>query len=44
MKGLNKIGELEKFLNGIKKLDSKKAVIWELKFKRYCEKSNSLIL
>lgn len=44
MKGLNKIGQLEKFLNGVKKIDSKKAVIWELKFKRYCEKSNSLIL
>lgn len=44
MKGLNKIGELEKFFNGIKKIDSKKAVIWELKFKRYCEESNSLIL
>jgi predicted Ser/Thr protein kinase len=44
MKGLNKIGQLEKFLNGIKKIDSKKAVIWELKFKRYCEKSNSSIL
>lgn len=44
MKGLNKIGELEKFFSGIKKIDPKKAVIWELKFKRYCEKSNSLIL
>lgn len=40
MKGLNKIGELERFFTGIKNIDSKKAVIWELKFKRYCEKAN----
>jgi predicted Ser/Thr protein kinase len=40
MKGLNKIGELENFFNGIKKIDLKKALIWELKFKRYCEKAN----
>lgn len=44
MKGLNKIGALENFFNGVKKIDSKKAVIWELKFKRYCEKSDALIL
>jgi len=44
MKGLNKIGVLEKFLKGIKKVDLKKAVSWELKFKRYCESSNSYIL
>jgi predicted Ser/Thr protein kinase len=37
MKGLNKIGVLEEFLKGIGKIDSKKAVAWELKFKRYCE-------
>lgn len=37
MKGLNKIGVLEEFFQGIKKIDSKKAVEWELKFKRYCE-------
>lgn len=39
MKGLSKIGELERFFAGIKNIDSKKAVIWELKFKRYCEKA-----
>ncbi|OOM79222.1 protein kinase [Clostridium sp. BL-8] len=37
MKGLNKIGVLEDFIKGIGKIDSKKAVAWELKFKRYCE-------
>lgn len=40
MKGLNKIGVLEEFLKGIGKIDSKKAVAWELKFKRYCESEN----
>lgn len=44
MKGLNKIGVLEKFFEGIRKIDSKKAVSWELKFKRYCEIANSTIL
>lgn len=37
MKGLNKIGVLEDFIQGIRKIDSRKAVAWELKFKRYCE-------
>lgn len=37
MKGLNKIGVLEEFFDGIKKIDQKKAIAWELKFKRYCE-------
>ncbi len=37
MKGLNKIGVLEEFFIGIKEIDSKKAISWELKFKRYCE-------
>lgn len=37
MKGLSKIGVLEEFLDGIKKIDSRKAVIWELNFRRYCE-------
>lgn len=37
MKGLNKIGVLEEFFSGIKKIDSQKAISWELKFKRYCE-------
>lgn len=44
MKGLNKIGVLEEFFEGIKKIDLKKAVSWELKFKRYCEMANSTIL
>lgn len=44
MKGLNKIGVLEKFFEGIRKIDLKKAVSWELKFKRYCEMANSTIL
>lgn len=37
MKGLNKIGVLEEFFGGIAQIDSKEAVSWELKFKRYCE-------
>lgn len=37
MKGLNKVGVLDEFLKGIKKIDSKKAISWELKFRRYCE-------
>ncbi|WP_297428137.1 protein kinase [Clostridium sp.] len=37
MKGLNKIDVLEEFFEGIKKIDPKTAVTWELKFKRYCE-------
>lgn len=37
MKGLNKIGVLEEFLEGIRKIDSKKAIEWQLKFRRYCE-------
>jgi predicted Ser/Thr protein kinase len=37
MKGLNKIGVLEEFFRGIKIIDSKAAVLWELKFRKYCE-------
>ena len=37
MKGLNKIGVLEEFFGGIMQIDSREAVSWELKFKRYCE-------
>ena len=37
MKGLNKIGVLEEFFGGIMQIDSKKAVAWKLKFKKYCE-------
>jgi len=37
MKGLNKIGVLEEFFEGITQIDSKEAVSWKLKFKRYCE-------
>lgn len=44
MKGLNKIGVLEKFFEGIRNIDSKKAVAWELKFKKYCESSNLSVL
>ncbi|EHJ01851.1 hypothetical protein CDLVIII_5369 [Clostridium sp. DL-VIII] len=44
MKGLNKIGVLEDFIKGIGKIDSKKAVAWELKFKRYCESEYLLFL
>ena len=44
MKGLNKIGVLEEFFLGIKEIDSKKAVSWELKFKRYCEDEQLSIL
>ncbi len=44
MKGLNKIGALEEFFKGIRKIDSKKATSWELKFKRYCEAGNLSIL
>jgi len=44
MKGLNKIGVLEKFFKGIRKIDSKKAVAWELKFKRYCESTDLSML
>ena len=40
MKGLNRIGVLEEFFNGIRKIDSKITISWELKFKRYCERSN----
>ena len=40
MKGLNRIGVLDEFLKGIRKIDSKKAISWELKFKRYCERTN----
>lgn len=40
MKGLNKIGVLEDFIKEIKKIDSKKATLWELKFRRYCESNN----
>jgi hypothetical protein len=44
MKGLNRIGVLEEFFKGIRKIDSKKAISWELKFKRYCERTNSSML
>lgn len=44
MKGLNKIGVLENFFEGVRKIDLKKSVSWELKFKRYCEMANSTIL
>ena len=44
MKGLNKIGALEEFFKGIRKIDSKKAISWELKFKRYCENTNLSML
>lgn len=44
MKGLNKIGVLEEFFKGIRKIDSKKAASWELKFKRYCEGTNLSML
>jgi len=37
MKGLNKVGALEEFLKGVKKIDPQKAIVWELKFRRYCE-------
>ncbi|MFW2491468.1 protein kinase [Clostridium chromiireducens] len=37
MKGLNKIGVLEEFFYGVKKINPKKAIEWELKFKRYCD-------
>ncbi|AGX44999.1 hypothetical protein [Clostridium saccharobutylicum] len=37
MKGLNRIGVLEEFLEGINKIDSRKAKMWRLKFKKYCE-------
>ena len=38
MKGLNRIGVLEEFFKGIRKIDLKKAISWESKFKRYCER------
>lgn len=44
MKGLNKIGVLEEFFKGIKKIDSKKAVSWELRFRRYCESQHLSML
>ena len=44
MKGLNRIGVLEEFFKGIRKIDSKKAISWELKFKRYCERANLSML
>lgn len=44
MKGLNKIGVLEEFFNGMRKIDSKKATLWEVKFKRYCAAENLLML
>lgn len=37
MKGLNKVGVLDEFLKGVKKIDPQKAIAWELKFRRYCE-------
>lgn len=37
MKGLNKVGVLDEFLKGVKKIDSQKAIAWELKFRRYCD-------
>ena len=37
MKGLNKIGVLEKFLNGIEEIDKKKADKWKAEFNKYCE-------
>jgi predicted Ser/Thr protein kinase len=37
MKGLNKIGALDDFFKGIKKIDPRNAELWELKFRRYCE-------
>lgn len=37
MKGLKKIGALEEFFEGIKKIDPKKAAVWEMKFRKYCE-------
>lgn len=40
IKGLNKIGVLDEFFMGIKKIDSKQATSWELKFLRYCESGN----
>jgi predicted Ser/Thr protein kinase len=44
MKGLNKIGALEDFLKGIRKIDSKKAIEWEVKFGKYCESEHLSIL
>lgn len=41
MKGLNRIGVLEEFFEGIRKIDPDKAIVWELKFKRYCEQVNT---
>lgn len=37
MKGLNRIGVLDEFIDEIKKIDSKAAESWEIKFKLYGE-------
>ena len=38
MKGMNKIGVLDDFLEGISKIEKEKSTIWGIKFKQYCEK------
>ncbi|MFT8350937.1 protein kinase [Clostridium saccharoperbutylacetonicum] len=41
MKGLYKVGVLDEFLTEIRKINLKKATLWELKFLRYCENENT---
>jgi predicted Ser/Thr protein kinase len=43
MKGLYKVGVLDEFLTEIRKINLKKATLWELKFLRYCENENTHI-
>jgi predicted Ser/Thr protein kinase len=43
MKGLYKVGALDEFLTEIRKINLKKATLWELKFLRYCENENTHI-
>ena len=44
MKGLERVGVLDEFLNGISEIDEKKALKWKLKFKRYCESTQLSML
>lgn len=44
MKGLERVGVLDEFLNRISEIDEKKALKWKFKFKKYCESTQLSML
>lgn len=42
MKGLRRLGVVDKFISEVEKIDNKKAKEWKKKFSEYCESENSL--